>query len=184
MLNKEEKAKLTAIESAYWKNERMVKHCVNNAMLLYNWRGKTVVVDKKSIETRFCFGYSDSRYNTDDYDRANAMAEYARKNEQYFIKENHKEAPYAWTINALNNWSWKAYARPRRCGECPDLYSIDFCREYEEIPKGGIELTDEEKQAYKAVLVKAVKEHHKKIMAYLKRYGMSKVETWSYWRDE
>ena len=184
MLNKQEKAKLTAIESAYLKDESMVKHCVNEAAFLYDFRGKTVVIEKRKIKTNFCYGYSDSRYDTKDFDRAVDMAEYARTNHLYFIRKNHKSAGYSEIIECLNNGLWKTYARPHYYGNCPDLYSIDFCHFWEEVPKGAIELTDTEKAEYKLVLVKAIKEHHKKIMAYLKRYGLEKVNSWTYWQDE
>ena len=45
-------------------------------------------IEKPTIQTRFCFGYSDSPYNTDDYDRANAAEDYARTHEEYFLNEN------------------------------------------------------------------------------------------------
>lgn len=183
MLNKQEKEKLTALEKAKWKDESMVKYCVNKAAFLYDLRGKTVIVEKHGIETHFCFGYSLSRYDSEDYDRANEMADYASKNEWYFITKNHERAGYASTIEALNDGRWKAYARPEYCGNCPDLYSICFCRWDERIPEDGFELTDTEKRGYKLILAKAAQEHHKKIKAYLKRYGLSKVESWSYWQD-
>ena len=182
MLNKQEKEKLTNIERAYWKNESMVKHCVGEAAFLYDFRGKTVVIEKRGIKKHFCFGYSDYPYT--DYDRANNMAAYARKNQHYFITENHKQAGYAECIEALNSSRFVAYARPHYIGDCPDLYSIEFCWDYERVPDGAILLTNSEKQEYKHILVKAIKEHHKKIMAYLKKYGLSKVESWSYWQDE
>lgn len=183
MLNKEEKARLTQIESAYWKDNSMVKHCVNSAAFLFEIRGKVVIVKKSHIKTDFCFGYSLSRYDSESYDNANDMADYASKNQHYFIVENHKDADYARTISNLNSTRFKAYARPYYYGKCPDLYSIDFCYSWENIPEGAFELTDAEKSAYKLILAKAAKEHHKKIMSYLKRYGMEKVNTWNYWRD-
>lgn len=60
---------------------------------------------------------------------------------------------------------------------------LTFAEPWEDIPEDAFELTEMEKQVYKMELVKAIKEHHKKIMAYLKRYGMEKVNTWSYWQD-
>lgn len=182
MLSKQEKAKLTALFAETWKDEKMVKYEVNNTLSTFDLRGKTITIEKKKIKTNFCFGYSLSRYDTEDYDNANKMAEYAQENTKYFIKENHANSNYGKIINLLNNSRWKFYARQHYyTGE--NLYSIDFCRAWEDIPEGAFELTEAEKQLYKMELVKAIKEHHKKIMAYLKRYGMEKVNTWSYWQD-
>lgn len=182
MLTKQEKEKLTTIERRHWQDERMVKYCVGEAAFIYDLRGKTIVIDKKKIKTRFCFGYSDSRYDTEDFDRAETMSSYARSSQHYFTKENHKNADYARTIERLNKHKYKAYAAPQYSGS-NELYYIGFVYEWESIPNGAFELTDSEKQAYKLILVKAIKEHHKKIMSYLKRYGMEKVDTWTYWRD-
>ena len=182
MLNKEEKARLTQIESTYWKDDSMVKHCVNSAAFLFEIRGKVVIVKKTPIKKDFCFGYSLSKYDSESYDNANEMADYASKSQHYFIMENHRNAMYARIISYLNG-RFKAFARPNYYGKCPDLYSIEFRREWESIPEGAFELTDAEKSAYKLILAKAAKEHHKKIMSYLKRYGMEKVNSWSYWRD-
>lgn len=183
MLTKQEKEKLTAAERSEWKDEGMVKYCVNKAMLVYELRGKLVPIDKTTIVTRFCFGYSD--YIEGDFESANHMAAYASSNEKYFIRENHKGAVYARTIEMLNDKRFVAYAMPSY-GNVNAPYGIRFERkwELEKLPENAFILTDEEVQAYKRKLVEACKLHHKKIMAYLKRYGLSKVETWSYWRDE
>lgn len=182
MLNKQEKERLAAIERAYWKDEAMVKHCVGSTTFLYELRGKLIPVEKCSIKKDFCFGYSLSRYDTESYDGAAAMARHAAESQKYFIRENH--GAYAGIIEALNDHWTIAYARPHYCGNCPDLYSIQFERCDRKIPDDAFILTDEEKQAYKLVLVKAIKEHHKKIMTYLKKYGLSEVNTWTYWQDE
>ena len=183
MLSKEMKEKVTALfTAAYGKDDKMIKYCVGKTLSAFDLRGNTVVIDKCSVQTRFCFGYSDSRYDTEDFDRANNMAAYASRSQIYFLRENHKEAGYADRLCKLNDSRWKFYAYRHYSGE----YGISYCRAWEEIPTAYecFELTDAEKSIYRAELVKAAKEHHKKLAAYLKRYGMSKVETWSYWRDE
>ena len=181
-MTNQKKARLSVLFAETWKDEKMIKYEVNNTLSAFDLRGKTITIEKKKIKTNFCFGYSLSRYDTEDYDNANRMAEYAQKNTMYFIRENHANSNYGKIINLLNNSNWKFYARQRYyTGD--NLYSIGYCRVWENIPENAFELTEEEKAAYKRELVKAIKEHHKKIMIYLKRYGMEKVNTWSYWRD-
>lgn len=48
MLTKNEKDRLTAAERAYWKNEKMVKFCVNKTLLIFDLRGKIVTIDNKT----------------------------------------------------------------------------------------------------------------------------------------
>lgn len=185
MLNKAEKDRLTAAERAYWKNEKMVKFCVNKTLLIFDLRGKIVTIDKHAAETNFCFGYG---IWDGTYEDAQATAEYAAKSTMYFLRENHRRAGYADEIERLNNKRWIAYAIPHYCGRQDILYQIclmprsDF--EYKGSLENAIVLTDEECAAYKRKLVEACKLHHKKLTAYLKRYGLTKVNTWSYWADE
>lgn len=183
MLTKQEKEKLTAAERAEWKDESMVKHCTGRAMLLFEVRGKLVPIEKTTIATRFCFGYSD--YVPGDFDDANRMAVHASSSEGYFIRKNHEAAVYARTIGKLNDKRYFAYAMPTY-GNPESVYSICFQPRWDtkDLPENAFILTDEEIQTYKRKLADACKLHHKKIIAYLKRYGLTKMESWSYWRDE
>lgn len=45
-------------------------------------------------------------------------------------------------------------------------------------------LTDKDLEDIRAGYVRALEQHKKKVERYLKRYGLKKVRTWSYWRDE
>lgn len=186
MLTKQEKERLTTAVTNYWKEKSMINYCVNKALLIFEVRGKIVPIDKHSVETRFCFGYSD--YIPNDYESAWDMAHHAQTNERYFIRENHRRAEYADIISDLNNSRYVAYARP--CyGSLNTTWSICFEDKYDlecgkKLPDHAFILTKEEVQAYKRKLAEACKLHHKKLVAYLKRYGLSKVESWTYWQDE
>ena len=186
MLTKQEKERLTAAERSYWKDERMVKHCVSRALLFFDLRGKIFTIEKRDVNTNFCFGYHD--YGDFNYDAASDMAAYARQNQLYFLRENHKSAGYAERIHDLDNSRYIVYARPNYTGDCPELYEISFIYkcDYDEsrLPQNSFILTDDEKALYKRKLTEACKLHHKKLEAYLKRYGLSKVRSWTYWADE
>lgn len=47
MLNKQEKAKLTALFAETWKDEKMVKYEVNNTLSAFDLRGKTITIEKR-----------------------------------------------------------------------------------------------------------------------------------------
>ena len=182
MLNKQQKIALTALFAETWSDGKMVKWEVNNTLSAFTLRGKTITIEKQKIKTSFCYGYSLSNYSSESFDNANRMAEKAENDLHYFITENHKESNYGYTIARMNDSRWKFYARQHYyTGE--NLYSIGCCRAWENIPEGAFELTEAEKSLVKCEYVKAIQEHHKKIMAYLKRYGLTKVNSWSYWQD-
>lgn len=184
MLTKQEKERLANAERLVWKDEHMVKYIVDKTMLLFELRGNIVPIEKHQVETRFCFGYSD--YDPADFDRANDMAHHAMNSEMFFLRRNHKEAGYSRTINLMNDGRFVAVAYfDRKHPDAP--MHINMRNRYDvecgKLPDNAFILTDDEAQAYKRKLAEACKLHHKKLVAYLKRYGLSKVESWSYWRD-
>lgn len=159
-------------------------------------------IEKQGIEKDFCFGYSDSRYNTEDFDRANNMAHHARTSEDYFISENMKS--YKQTLDNLRPASdWSRDYMPVLRGE-GEVKELGFIRPWEaleavggsgymeEMPGKTLRvrfstcyiLKDAEIEAIREGYEKAMKSHEKKVKSYLKRYGLSKVNAWSYWRDE
>lgn len=185
MLTKQEKERLANAERLVWKDEHMVKYIVDKTMLLFELRGNIVPIEKKSVETRFCFGYS--CHVPDDFENANRMVVHARKNEMYFLRENHRNADYARTINLINKGYLQAVAFCNtRNPEAPMTINLrnKYDIEVEGLPDNAFILTEEEVQAYKQKLAEACVLHQKKLAAYLKRYGLSKVESWSYWQDE
>lgn len=182
-MTKQEKQEIRErYEIVYGNSAKMVDYCTNSVLSVWKFRDGIVPVDKVKIKTDFCFGYSDSRYDTDGYDRANNLAEMAMQNQTYFVKANHKDAGYARIIQSLNSGNLKAYAMPHYDGNS-GIYCVGFCKTWENIPKNAVLLTAEEKDQYRKILAEACKAHHKKIMTYLKRYGLTKVNAWSYWRD-
>lgn len=171
-----------------WKSSPdMVDYCLKEAAHIVELtNGDIIVIEKPRIETRFCFGYSDSRYDTEDYDRANAMADHAKKSQEYFIEENMKDINR--TIGEMEGTihHWYEYRlRVKYTGqpEGSKLKCLEVCRWGDEYAKKYPEISAEDLQrvveGYK--VVKASFE--KRLNTYLKRYGMSKVKTWSYWQD-
>ena len=171
-----------------WKgDQKMTDYCVKKtAYIVELENGDIIALEKPSIETRFCFGYSDSRYDTEDYDRANNMADYASKSQEYFVEENLKGINEM--IEQLENTesSMIVYCLRvpyTRQSDGSKLKCINSFYWHNEEAKKYPELVGEDRQrvidGYK--IVKA--DFEKRLKTYLKRYGMSKVETWSYWQD-
>ena len=187
MNSKQEQAKLReeyrAIQAKRWNNdEKMVNYCTNKVARFVRLKsGHILAIDKPRIETRFCFGYSISRYDSEDYDRANNMAHHARTSEEYFKTENLKQLQE--TIDALNgvgrfgyNVAYISYGDD---GEA----TLRFCRRCDLIEKKREEINEQDRAAIITAYKLEIAAFEKRLNAYLKRYGLSKVHTWSYWRD-
>jgi hypothetical protein len=169
-------------------SERMVQHCLKeSAYVVELQNGDIITISKPRIETSFCFGYSDSPYDNKDYDRANNMADHASKNENYFMEQNLKDIDN--TISRLegkkhNNYEY--YTRISYTGqpENSKLKSLNQIGRFDNVDIAKykkLEETDRERiiDGYKIVR----EDFLKRLKTYLKKYGLSKVKTWSYWKD-
>lgn len=184
-----------------WYSADMVEYCYKRcAELVKLPNGKIVDIDKQPLETRFCFGYSDWYGPTDE--EASEMAHRAAKSEDYFLRENMKI--FKRTLEDLNEHGERLFAvLMPHWGDGNPISGIRFCRVTEVLEavggsafleelKGttihlgsneGYICTDEDVALLKAGYERAAAAHEKKCRDYLKRYGMSKVETWTYWAD-
>lgn len=176
------------LNTEVWRNDKkMIDFCVKkSAYIVELENGEIITIDKPSIEKSFCFGYSDSRYDTEDYDRANDAAHHASTNEGYFMRENLKDiTQMIKTLSESQSWQ-ECYLCVPYYGQPQDskLKALRWCRtgETPNTNSRKLEGTDRERVIEGYNIVKYGFE--KRLQAYLKRYGMSKVHTWSYWRDE
>jgi len=166
----------------------MVDFCVKKAAYIVELSsGDIVALEKPTMKKDFCFGYSDSRYDTEDFDRAQAMARHARTNEDYFLSENLHELDNEIQRLESNEWnSWDYYICIPYYGqpESSQLKAIKTFYRHESQAEKYQKLTGADRQqvaeAYKIIRAN----FEKQLRAYLKRYGLSKVRAWSYWQDE
>lgn len=189
---KELKARLVNIlATEVWKGSPdMVDFCVKKtAYIVELTNGDIITIDKPSIKKDFCFGYSDSAYDTDSFDNANRMAHHAKTNVDYFLERNLADINQ---IIGILNGEYKGYG-PRYApyivvpyrGQSTDskLKGVVFFNEYSDEAESMVRLEGEDLdrviEGYKVVKASFEKRLH----TYLKRYGLSKVNTWSYWRD-
>lgn len=180
-MSKEAVAKLeNEYKENIWKGSKsMIAYACHKISDCYETeKGYLINFEKPSIKKDFCFGYDDFYSNQEDADE---MAAHARTNERYFIEKNLEE------INSLikSLESGKVYARKSyddsvnlRClifekylrayeferEECDELSGTDVA--------GLIEMAKNERQKFE-----------KRLGIYLKRYGLSKLNVWTYYRD-
>ena len=214
MLTKEQKNELREIytRDVWGKDTRMVDYCMGQALEIAYINKGAVVVEKKPIQKDFCFGYSHSAYDTESYDEANRLAAEARRSEEHFRRENRpydddikklenalegfRDEKLPDLIPVVGIWYMGQPAdsplraiRYMRAGAVLECTGPAFVRE---LP--GIEfdfydahlriLTENELRSILAAYRRAAEYHEKRVNAYLKKYGTSKVRSWSYWQDE
>lgn len=158
-----------------WKgDESMVAYCEKESAALFEIRGVLVSLEKPRIETSFCFG--ESGY---DMDEAVHGCHVAKTDQDYFIRENMRALESM--IQDLSSETAHAWVEPISA-KIGRLYTADYLGGYRR-PDNAFDLTAQERaQALEAVQhVRAAFE--KRLRTYLKRYGLSKVRAWTYWRD-
>ena len=198
MTQNELKAVYTEELKKAWDTDEMVKHCSKSTAFVIEHDGALYGIEKPRIETSFCFGYGINGISDSEQEQeAEAMAETAQKSADYFINQN---------LKIIDEWierlkeilegmeeNWDVWSYPRYMIATGEKYTgqQEDCKlRYYSIvdtfygaTQGKIcndtELIKKLLAGYEEVRADFIK----RLNTYLKRYGLSKVKTWSYLRD-
>lgn len=187
------------IRTEVWKSSTSMqqyaeKECCYHIVELKN--GDIYAYERPRIETSFCFGYGMNGLSTDDdMDGASRMAQRARTDEDYFIEENLKDIKnYIDRLVKAYNGELEAYKYAHYSGQPHGTklktYSVVSTWDNPENDPGRWScLTDVEQLTQYEILTliqgwyKVAEMFTKRLNTYLKRYGLSKLNTWTYLRD-
>jgi hypothetical protein len=154
------------------------------AMVCLPWKHSWIVIMKEKLETEFCFGYSCIGQGG-DYESASNSRNVAKSDEDYFREENMQKA-----YGLLDGLSRGKLAVFRMRG---GMYGI---REYEqdeeevrEMYNGKLDIflyqmEDSFVEEVAGMIQAFAEKQSNRIDAYLKRYGLSKIKTWTYCSDD
>lgn len=194
---------LAEIRKAWSHSDRMMDYFrkdVGQLVMLTN--GGYFVVEKSRIETSFCFGYHTDYTGHERIDAEKARQAFLNSSAN-FKRENLEEleriikrlsvAPswdsdylpvlkrleYYSQESPLNVWkiSWVHY--PKFYDEYKD---DDGCISNDTIK--SVCISDEDREIILSAYKAERDSLNKRLDTYLKRYGTSKLKTWTYWRDE
>jgi hypothetical protein len=164
----------------YYKSPGMIKYLLKEFSSLCEFSdGHYVVFNKPTIKTRFCFGYNDRLPN--DSERASRVCDMVSKNEEYFIEENLKELE-----NKINNikkypvYIMKAlFDQPESIKMCCLCFNDDYGAKKDIIRR----LNADERDVLLAACEEEKRKFLKRLKTYLKRYGLSKIHSWTFIED-
>lgn len=179
------------LETEVWGNDsKMVDFCMKKTGYIVELTsGDIIALERPTIKKDFCFGYSLSRYDTEDYDAANDAAHHAATHEDYFLSENLDQIDKILSSLESTEWnSWDYYILTQYYSQ-PDSSRLKglhtfYWHSAEADKYKDCKLEGEDRQRVIAGYREIRKDFEKKLQAYLKRYGLSKVRSWSYWQDE
>lgn len=136
-----------------------------------------LVIEKPSIENKFCFHDEGPDYET--YKDLHKKEENMRA---YFLNYNLRD--FDARLKWLETEDDPVYVDTECCKDRVYLrtrqYSWDYC---EARDKGFRELSAEERKQCAAAVRFVRSAFEKRLQTYLKRYGLSKIHTWTYWAD-
>lgn len=139
-------------------------------------QGKYYLIEKPHINNRFCFrdeGADYEYYKELMDDKEKRLAEYF-KSENLSEFDRHIEKITKGEYGDTRVW-WSPCQKYNRMEVC--FYS-SFGQ-----PNGYTEFTEDEKQVILNALRYGRSLFEKRLDTYLKRYGVSKIHTWTYWAD-
>lgn len=135
-------------------------------------RDKFYLIDKPSIGTRFCFHDEGPQYEL-----YKSLCNDNKKMEQYFISENLD----SFDRDIKNITEHGAYIAKYYNDSTPRL---GITTDYWTAHRDNLEqLTKDECESIKKALEWGKALFKKRLESYLKRYGTSKLHTWTYWAD-
>lgn len=177
--------------SKVWKTDHhMIDYCCKKASAIIKLEnGQLMEFEKPSIDTQFCFGYSD---DIDGSDRKQAMnmAKHASENEDYFKLHNLHDMKRIIERYEKEDEFDNPYLTHRFPDYNTNIVTVVWLSEWDAKDKAWqfhndlTPLSDTDRKTILAAYKEELKKFEKRIDTYLKRYGLSKVRSWTYWRDE
>ena len=192
-----------------WDSARMVDYCTNEIACMTTLpNGEVITVRKRKIEKDFCFG--EHGY---DYDDAQDMAHHARTSEDYLKTENmiffnqwvsdlqdcyengRTDRLPSYVLAIGDTYDTPTNIKQLVWVRLTDLIdAMGGSVHMEDIPGktfshymyGSHSLRVATKEEIREILDLykfARQKHEKKVDAYIKKYGTTKVHSWTYWAD-
>lgn len=168
--------------------------------------GLLVAIEKPRIKKDFCFARDCNGISTEETEQnADEMAEYARTKTTYFYEKNmrpllvnykcfapdeitQKDISFDWYLSKIKYKS-PAVHDCHYMGCDRRMAWIDFFDDPkkicggEEMPDGFRWLEPSEIEAIKEAYKKVIADFEKRLQNYLKKYGLTKLNVWTYYSD-
>lgn len=158
--------------------------------------GKIIDIEKPRIKKDFCFGMGMyATYTQEEFEAAEDLAENARTNVEYFINENMKQITekIGYLKEALDGkkevYTYVHYSGQPDNSELVTYSCVGRSDNPEWAPyrwgnlKAVNKLSSDDIQALIDGLEEVGKKFMKRLNTYLKKYGLEKLNVWTYCRD-
>lgn len=170
----------TALRNEYYEKQKArygrddwAKGSTNNAAYFVKLdSGDIVGIEKPKIKTRFCFSYGYCGVSTpEEYNNAEACAKHARTKQQYFIDENLKQLDYNFDDETMALKLGNGIARV-----VEKAHYYYNAKDLQLLTANDLQRVADAYEVVKQAFIK-------RLNSYLKRYGLTKIDTWTYLSD-
>lgn len=188
MLNKEflsnsVEAFKVAVAAIYGEGSSMFKYMLKEHTPYAMPEGFIWCCDIPTIKKDFCFGYR-TDYSGHECSDAERTRSAAARSTEFFMNENLRGLRD--TLNILKG-SDKLFWRHQYNNTCPmcDYVTEEYIRRFPfDIEGIDREMSAEERDILVKAVENEIEKFTKRLNTYLKRYGLSKLHTWTFWLDE
>ena len=157
-------------------DEGMRKYFENDTLYAVKLSAGIMQVSKPHLETRFCYGWG----QCGSIDSASASCDVVSSDYNFFLSENLEQLKKE--LDILENRPETVYlVKSYRIG---NVVSWRGGGNYWNREKDAIDATAEDIEIIKESIKKKIENLTKRCATYWKRFGGSKLKTWTYWADE
>lgn len=174
-----------------FKTDKMVNYCMNKIANIIELSNNTIIIiDKPTIKKSFCFGYGFCGISTEEEENnAYKMSQVAKTNHDYFMQENlkHINEKIEEIKNSYKVYIFNQYYRQSKNNILRTYNCIKYVTEEEDLLSNNYENVEEISETDKLKIIEGLeqvkKDFIKRLETYLKKYGLSKIRSWTYLSD-
>lgn len=169
-----------------WGNDqKMVEWCIKNHSGIKLSDGKVIMFDKPNIDTNFCFGYSTCGQGPEYDECMNTYNDYQNHKAEWFILSNLQQYDRMYRLPEIE----EDLVLSRSCGDIWNFYWVSEYRMPSFLDRNfRMEFVVSKNENDIDLIKRAISAHKqqfvKRLESYVKRYGTSKLRSWTYWMDE
>lgn len=165
-------------------NEYMKNYYRKEVEQICKIRDGYFLIDKPRIKTSFCFGSGWNGVSSLEEDEvANDLAYQAKNDEDYFLEENLQDLNKRIKVLEDSLASDADYDKAVLIKNGCNQYSIVARRHAEYWNEEYVVSTEEEVKEILKLYISVKENFKKRLSTYLKKYGLTKINSWTYLRD-
>lgn len=173
---------LLETESPWINDHKMINYCLEKVSWIIEVNVGLLIIEKPYITTDFPVGYHACVGYT-EYEDAEKTAEAIKKSKEFFFNKNLYD--FDFIIKSLKeDKGWLTRTMYFSCPIESELRSLE--RNYFDRPKQESDVYLSKDEIKKIIVGYEIARELflKRLNAYFKRYGLSKIKSWTYWLDE